>query len=102
MHGVRLDTVPEGQEQQAAKRIMRQNEKYHPFLGMVLLMPKWAKNFKENNISKQYSSLLVELSTLEAANKVMEKSLVGGYQLKIYTKYNRAGALLLFSKIQTL
>lgn len=30
MHGVRLDAVPEGQEQEVAARIMRQNEKYHP------------------------------------------------------------------------
>ena len=30
MHGVKLEMVPKGQEQQVAERIARHNEKYHP------------------------------------------------------------------------
>lgn len=95
IHGVRLDAVPEGQEQQAVERITRQNEKYHPLLGISRVSwPKWAKTPKENGSPKQYSSLLVELLTPEAANEVVEKGLVEGYQLKTCTRYNRAIALL--------
>ena len=95
MHEVRLDTVPEGQEQHPAERIIRQNEKYHPFLGIFKVSwPKLSKNPREDGTPKQYFSLLVELSTPKTANKIIEKGLVEGYQLKTYTRYNRAGTLL--------
>lgn len=69
---------------------MRQNEKYHPFLEISKVSwLKWAKNSKEDSTFKQYSSLLIELSTPEIANEVVEKDLVKGYQLKTCTRYNR-------------
>ena len=53
-----------------------------------------AKSNKEDGTPKQYSSFLVELSTPEAANEVVERRLVEGYQLKTCSRYSRAGTLL--------
>ena len=80
MHGVKLEAVPKGQEQQAAERIARQNEKYHPGMEISQVSwPRWAKGNKDDGIPKLYSSLLVELTTSETANKVVEKEMVKGY-----------------------
>ena len=95
MHGVRLDSIPKGQEQQVLERIARENKKYYPLLGISKVdWPKWAKNHKEDDNPKQYSSLLVELSTPEAANEVVERGLIERYQLKTCSRYSRAGTLL--------
>lgn len=75
-----MKAVPKGQEQQAAERIAKQNEKYHP--GMEILQvswPRWVKGNKNNGIPKLYSSLLVELTTPKTANKVIEREMVEGY-----------------------
>lgn len=56
MHEVRLDAMLENQEQQATERIVKQNEKYHPFLGISKInWLKLARNFKEDSTFKQYS-----------------------------------------------
>ena len=95
MHGIRLDAILEEQKQEAAAHITRQNEKYHPQLEISQVSwPKWAKRNKENGTSKQYSSLLVELTIPKAANEVVEREMVEKYQMKICSQYNRAGALL--------
>ena len=74
---------------------MRQNEKYYSFLVIFKVSwPKWTNNPREDGTPKEYFSLLVELSTPEAVNEVVEKSLVEGYQLKTCTRYNRVGTLL--------
>ena len=95
VHDVRLDSISKGQKQQVLKHIARKKEKYHPLLGISKVgWLKWAKNHKRNSIFKQYSSLLVELSTPEAANKVVKKVLVERYQLKTCSRYSKAGTLL--------
>lgn len=83
MHEVKLEVVPNGLEQQAAERIARQNKKY--YLGIEISRVSWSKWAKGNNkggTPKQYSSLLINLTTLEAANEVVEREMVEGYQLK--------------------
>lgn len=83
MHGVRLEAVCQGHKTETAEKIQRQNKKYHPGLEILKMSwPRWAKGARSDRLSKQYSSLLVDLATPEAANEAVEKGLVEGYQLK--------------------
>ncbi|MCJ1465909.1 hypothetical protein MMC07_004528 [Pseudocyphellaria aurata] len=76
MHGVRRDAVSPGHEKEALDRIQRENEKYHPGLEILKVSwPKWARGDKDDGTPKQYSSLLVELNTPEAANSAVEKGM---------------------------
>ena len=95
MNGVRVEVIPDGCEHEAVQRITRENQKYHPGIEIShVSWPKWAKGNKSNDTPKQYSLLLVELTSPKTANEVVERRMVEDYQLKMYSLYNRAGTVL--------
>lgn len=77
------------------KKFRDKNEKYYQGLQISKVSwPRWTKGDKKDETPKQYSLLLVDLTTPEAANKVVEQEMVKRYQLKMCSQFNRAGTLL--------
>jgi hypothetical protein len=71
IHGVRVIDYPQKAEKKHARRIKKENEKFHPEL--KILGMRWLGKVEE---IKNYALLIVKVSCAEQANRIIRESVV--------------------------
>jgi hypothetical protein len=83
IYKVRVADYPQGAEEKHARRIKKENEKFH--LGLKILGMRWLG--KVEGI-KDYAPLIVKVSCAEQANRMIKKGVVIQYDLKLAETYD--------------
>jgi hypothetical protein len=78
VHGVRISNIKTTDQKAAARHIELQNATLHP--GLCVRRASWPRGIQ--NSGKRYSSLTIYLTSPETANRVVEKGLVRGGEVK--------------------
>jgi phage gp45-like len=83
VHAVRVDSVDTSKQTQAATKIYEQNQAVHPTLEVV--RTAWMKRALIEK--KRYSSLILETSSAETANKLIKQGLVLEGEIKVCERF---------------
>jgi hypothetical protein len=83
IHGVRVADYPQGAEEEHARRIEKENEKFHP--GLKVLGMRWLGRVEG---IKDYAPLVVEVPCAEQANRMIREGVVMQYDLKLAETYD--------------
>jgi hypothetical protein len=78
IHGVRVADYPQGAGEEHARRIEKENEKFHP--GLRILGTRWLGRVEG---IKDYAPLVVEVPCAEQANRMIKEGVVIQYDLKL-------------------
>jgi len=83
IHGVRVTDYPQGAEEEHARRMEKENEKFHP--GLRILGMRWLGRVEG---IKDYAPLVVEVACAEQANRMIREGLIIQYDLKLAETYD--------------
>jgi hypothetical protein len=83
IHGVRVADYPQGAEEEHARRMEKENEKFHP--GLKILGMRWLGRVEG---IKDYAPLVVEVPCAEQANRMIREGVVIQYDLKLAETYD--------------
>jgi hypothetical protein len=71
IHEVRVIDYPQEAKEEHARRIKKENEKFHP--GLKILRMRWLEKVEE---IKDYAPLVVKVPCVEQANRIIRESVV--------------------------
>ena len=83
VHGVRISRVKTTNQKEAIKSLKEQNSKLYPRLKIARAV--WPRGVL--NSGKEYSSLILFLSSPEAANRVITQGFMEGGEVKLAEKF---------------
>jgi hypothetical protein len=83
VHGIRVSRVNTANQKVAATALEEQNRVLHP--GLAVLRVPWPRGLAKSGES--FSTLIVFLTTPEAANRVIERGLVEGGEVKLAERF---------------
>jgi hypothetical protein len=101
VHGVRKDAYKQDEQKGGIEKLQRHNSILHPEMKIIKFhWPAWTERPRADGSSRTYTSIVVELSEPEMANKALREGFIENAEMKACEYYDRKGSVLQCFKCQ--